>query len=193
MEKEIRLKEGDDLFELVQEWKPYLKIAKEMNQKLCLVIDNKNTYLSLLKEATTGKSCVERLLQEKAALWAINVEKDRARIDGLQWAQNASFGALIFVLEIWENQIDEELKNSTLVQEPDMSDGGYGENLYDYFEDKIFISHPNMYWGTEEFNEYIPVWLSGVNDYMNLIEEKFDLSEQGHLLYSKLFCGNQTK
>nr|MBT7793428.1 hypothetical protein [Desulfobacula sp.] len=49
MEKEIRLKEGDDLFELVQEWKPYLKIAKEMNQKLCLVIDNKNTYLSLLK------------------------------------------------------------------------------------------------------------------------------------------------
>jgi hypothetical protein len=159
----------EDLVELVQEWKPYLKIAKEMNQEVCIGIDNKNTYLNLLKEATTEKSCIERLIQEKEAHW---VGKDHGRIDGLKFAQDAPFSALRFIVKIWQDQIYEALKKSTLVQAPTSRNCGYAFYIDSYFEEEVFFSYLAMDWRTEELNEYIPYWLSGVKDFWNLIKNK---------------------
>ena len=170
MKKQLVLNENDDLFELVQEWKPYFDIAKKNQKKLRLIIKEKNSYLNQLKEAATLESPIERLRKEmKTPLGnRKNDKQDHAQKDGLQWAKNATYHELQTLISSFENNIGETPEGGYLLDTTSISILG-GNNLVIYFEDDILPLYLDMDWATTELNEYISYWFSGVKDFWNII------------------------
>ena len=165
----LTLKVEDDFFKLVQKWKPYINIAKEVERSLRLLIKEKDSYSNRLKEASNMGLSIEKLRQEKK--YPITGDPERARKDGLKWAQNATYNELEFVRDFWQEEINETLQKGGLVDMSGMS-WIYEEILCDYFENKIFPFNHNMEWETAEFNKYIPEWLIGVNDFWDIVKTK---------------------
>lgn len=193
MEKKVvTSKVDDDLVALVQEFKPYFDLAKKTQKSLHLQVKEDRSYLYLLWVGTNNERIIEALRKGKNAATGrdqnsnqggtlkkkkVSLEREprsnneRAKHEGIIWAGNTTYVGLKFVVDFWQHEINEALQKQTLLDGPDIG-LSQGEILRNYFERLIFPFYSNMEWKTLELNEFIPDWLSGVNDFWDIIKNK---------------------